>query len=370
MKKVAFGLFLIVFVGCQTTQKEKHSLMKAYKGEKITLEYNKLPPHEALKISFNVQFLGPWDGSGFRAWSPDRFVCNLDNRTLIDSSFNNCFLIFSDNIWQSFPDPYHEDQIDFNNVQRGFDDRAYLYHGGHGASAVASLNFKWVAHSNQCKSVDTTYSFSFIVSHQKTNAVLRFRTIWKEEPENVTTYYIENLEVKPVKKLPSLDPKKEEEAWNSFFVGVPDAAQKAWQEVYSAYPKQFIKRVSDMQKGDEKRKKYLISELSKGRVLTESLYREVTFDPNISDLKGQLHRIACLRELALGRFFTVEEYATSFKIKEGSNEALALHSVASLGRFSRHKKFLPLQKINMRLISYLRMINTDESHRLAVELEK
>jgi len=369
MKKIAFGLFLIVFVGCQTA-KEKPLLMKAYKGEKITLEYDKLPPHEALKISFNVQFLGPWDGSGFSAWSPDRLVCNLDNRTLVDSSFNNCFLVFSDNIWQSFPDPYHEDQINFNNVQRRSDDRAFLYHGGHGASAVASLNFKWNEHSNRCKSVDTTYPFSFIVSHNKTNAVLRFRTIWKEESKNVTTYYIENLKVEPLKKIPSLNLKKEELAWNSFFVSAPDGAQKAWQEVYSAHPEQFMKRISDMQEGDKKRKKYLIAQLSKGRVLTESLYREITFDSNTSDLKEQLHRIACLRELALGRFFTPEEYSESFKVKDGSNEALALHSIASLGSFSNHKKYLPLRKINMRLISYLRMINTDESHRLAIELEK
>lgn len=365
MKRIALSLLLLVCAGCNTL-KETPEIIEAHKGEGIPFQYKNLPDHEALEVSFTVHFLGPWDGTGYAQWSPDRFFCKLDTTTLLDSTFNNCHLTFVDNIWQSFPDPYHKDQLDFKNTRKSSIDGTYLYHGGHGAELVASLGFKW----STKPSVDSTYKLAFIIPHDGDVATLQFGTIWKEESENTTTYKLENLKIKPLKKLPTLNSKEEEKAWLSFFSGSPDASQKAWQEIYVTHPDRLIERAEALINGDEKRKVYLLDQIAKGSIPTESLYQEVSIDPNARDLKQQVHRILCLRELAFGNFLSSKDRQDAWNAVDLSEKMKSLRKVCSIGGCSPNRDCTPLEKVRMRLSSYLRMINTEESLRLAKELDQ
>jgi len=235
---------------------------------------------------------------------------------------------------------------------------------------VASFKVMWPENLKRWRSVNTSYPFSFVVAHNSTNATLRFETKWKERAKNLTTYRLEKIKVEPLKRIPTLRLKQEEKAWGSFFVGVPDSSQEAWQKIFLAHPDRFLKRVSDMCSGNADRKKYLIAQLSTGRVLTESLYHDMSLDPNSPNLQQELRRIACVRELALGDFFTAKERHDIFDIKKLTNEVRAIRMISSIGGCCRSKNYAPLNKTKMRLIAYLRMINTDESHRLAIEMEK
>lgn len=366
MRKIALSLLLLVSAGC----KESPEVIEAHMGEDIPFHYNGLPDHKALKVNFTVHFLGPWDGTGYAQWSPDRFFCKLDETTLLDSTFNNCHIPFVDNIWQSYPDPYHKNQLDFDTARKSSIDGTYLYHGGHGAKAVANQGFKWFA--DDLPSVDSTYTFSFIIPHSVKAATLQFGTDWREEPGEGTTYRIENLTVEPRRNIPRLNPKKEAKAWLTFFSGSPDASQMAWQKIYATHPDKLIARVKDLINGDEARKYYLIAQLEQGRIPTEALYQEVSLDPNAKDFKQQVHRILCLRELALGRNFLNEKDRYDFwRPSEFTEQAKSLRKICSIGGgCSPMRDCAPLQKARMRLSSYLTMINTEESLKLAKELEE
>ena len=100
MKRTLLSLLLAVCASCSTLP-EKTMVIKAEHGANSALLYKDLPEHEALKVSFTVHFVGPWDGSGYDQWSPDRFFCKVDSMTMIDSTFNNCHLRFTDNIYRS-----------------------------------------------------------------------------------------------------------------------------------------------------------------------------------------------------------------------------------------------------------------------------
>ncbi len=367
MKKVVLNLLILLCVGCSSIPK-KTVVIQAYKGENKSFQLKDLPTHEALEVSFTVHFLGPWDGTTYKQWSPDRFFCKVDKTTLLDSTFNNCHIPFIDNIWQSFPDPHHNGQLNFETARKSSIDGTYLYHGGHGAVAIASLGFKWF--SDDLPSVDSSYKFSFTIPHDKDAANINFGTIWRESAESVATYHLEDFMVKPLKELPCFDQDLEEKAWHSFFSGSPDASQLAWQNIYVTHPEKFIKRVEALVNGDSARKDYLIKQLENGPTPTESLYQEVSLDSNVKDLKQQIHRILCLRELALGqRFLTSDERHDYWHATEFTDQAKALRKVCCLASCSPKEDCAPLQKARMRLSAYLMMLNTEESIRLAKRLE-
>lgn len=367
MKRTALCLLLMVCAGCQPGA-EKPKTVEAEKGEDLPFHYTNLPMHEALAVSFTVHFLGPWDGTANAEWSPDRFFCKLDSMTLVDSTFNNCHIPFIDNIWQSYPDPYHQDQLDFN--ERGAFSRAgtYLYHGGHGATAVASQGFQWFA--DDLPSTDSTYQFSFVIPHSRSEATLQFGTMWQEESISVATYKLEDVKVEPLKRIPRLNSKQEKKAWLSFFSGSPDASQQAWQQIYATHPEKFMERVKALVDGDEERKQYLLKQLEYGRIPSEALYREVCLDPSARDMKQQSHRILCLRELSLGqRYVTPDDRYAFWRPDEFTEKTLALRKVSSFGGCAPKRNCTPLKKASMRLSSYLRMINTEESLKLAEQID-
>lgn len=359
-------LFTISLGFSNSKKKEAVKFMEVESGAGLSLNYSDLSEHEALKVSFTVHFVGPWDGTCYGNWSPDRFFCKIDSKTVLDSTFNNCHLVFVDNIWQSFPDPHHEDQLDCEHTVNPPIDGTYLYHGGHGAVAVASLGHKWSSKS----SVDSSYKFCFTVQHAKDSATLKFGTIWKETPESTSTYKIEGVEVEALKKTPALNLKKENMAWRTFFAESADASQQAWQKIYATHPENFIERVSAMVAGDEQRKNYLVEQISQGYTPTECLFRDVDYDINAKDLRQQINRVLCLRELALGRkFFSSEERSEIRNATDLSWKMKSLRKVNLVG-FCMFpiKKCIPLQRARMRIYSYLKMINTEESIKLADKL--
>lgn len=339
---------------------------EAEKGEEKSFEYQDLVEHEALEVSFTVHLLGPWDGSsGGTAWSPDRFFCKVGGMTLVDSTFNNCHLAFTGNTWQSFPDPYHEGQIDLSKDEGCLSDGTHLYLGSRGASSVASQGFKW----GRVPAMDSSYTFRFVIPHNKESVQVHFGTIWNEELESVATYRLENVQLKLLKKIPALDAKAEAKAWSTFFSGFPEASQQGWENIYTTHPNKLTERVEALLRGDKERKEYLVEQLKEGNVPSKALFLEVDSNPFAKDLNEQLHRILCLRELALGRkFMSREERVEIWDAPRSFSENRVLSRVCSRQSYGP-KGCVPLQKAQMRLASYLRMINTEKSLKLAEELD-
>ena len=164
-----------------SSEKTISKITEAVKGGELSFDFKSLPAHQALEISFKAHFVGPWDGSGLPKWGPDRFLCEIDGaETLLDATFNNGHLVWPANIWQSFPDPHHPLQNDFKNAH------LYLHRGGEGASAIASLGFPYSSHP----SVDSSYTFKYVVKHAGDELKLKFLTKWNE---NVITQTLKRV---------------------------------------------------------------------------------------------------------------------------------------------------------------------------------
>ncbi len=81
-------------------------------GKKTGLQLSHLPAHQALRLSFELQLNGDWDGLAFASQPPGRFAVVLDQREFLSSSFNNIhgMAAGSFSAVQSFPDSYREEQ--------------------------------------------------------------------------------------------------------------------------------------------------------------------------------------------------------------------------------------------------------------------
>ena len=333
-------------------------MVAADHGAGISFEFRNLPEHRALEISFKVHFVGPWDGTGYSQWGPDRFLCVLDRkRHLLDATFNNCHLIWSDNIWQSFPDPHHPEQ--YQPSDRG----AFLYHGGNGATAVASFDFPF----NKKRRVNSTYTFRFLVRHSRDLARVGFATDWVEDKSS-STYWIENLKVSPLESVPDLDPKAEARAWSEFFADEGSGAQQAWSEIYALHPDSLVQRARGLVEGDEKRIARILEELGRGPIPTEALYRSVAIPPGRKNAAETHRRILLARELVQSPASLKSPAIREFwDQEEDSVQVRNLRKIISVSSYRAETD--PKKRARMRLGSYLRMIGSEEAMELAQAID-
>jgi len=319
------------------------AIIKAEHGAKMKFAYKDLADHEMLEVSFLLHIVGPWDGTRYPKWGPDRMIVSIDNSTrLLDATFNNCHLLFIDNVWQTYPDPYQSQQ------GIGLNYRRMLQFGGTGAERIASMGFA----SNRHKSVDSTYRFHFLVKHATPNAELSFFANWVEDA-SPSTYWVENLQIKPIAQVAPLNKHTEEKAWQTILSSDAKAAQQAWSTVYTAHPECYIKRVQSLVTTDQTRRKWLIKKISQGPVPGESLIRPVIL-PTQKNTQEIRQRIALLRELALSHD-AFSETSRYIRPKEFTPTA----QVIRLACFSN--KGLETRRIKMRVAGYLRMIHTKEA---------
>jgi hypothetical protein len=74
-------------------------------NQTITLSLTNLPPHRALRVTFDLYIIRSWDGDS-PAYGPDRFILSVGNGpTLLDTTFSNNPKTNSDGSFQSYPVP-------------------------------------------------------------------------------------------------------------------------------------------------------------------------------------------------------------------------------------------------------------------------
>ena len=201
--------------GVFTHNKQKLEIFTAPKGEKIlgrlgsgklNLHLDKLPPHLLVRISFDLNFSGSWDGTS-SGYGPDIWTCGpKGGPLLIETSFNNCHKVFSDNIWQNFPDNYRAAQVSrlmrsqtgakFYLVDARVED--LLHRGGTGALDHGHLGCTWCT----VDGTDARYRLSFHFRHQKDSLDFEFDNRY-DEPINGQWWGLDKIKVEV---LPEITP--------------------------------------------------------------------------------------------------------------------------------------------------------------------
>ena len=330
-----------------------NAIIKAEHSAKMKFSFQDLADHEALEISFLLHIVGPWDGTRYPKWGPDRMIVSIDGETrLLDSTFNNCHLLFIDNVWQTYPDPFHPRQ----GIGRNY--RRVLQFGGTGAERIASMGFA----SNRKKSVDSTYKFHFLAQHILSDAELSFFVDWKEDASS-SSYWVENLQVKPLAQAQTLSEEAEEKAWQTILSSDAKAAQKAWSTVYTAHPDLYLERVQSLVTTNQARRKWLIQQLTKGPTPVESLIRPVSPFPTQKNAAEIHQRIALLRELALSH----DAYSETARFLAPTQFT---SSVQAIRAACFANKGLETRRIKMRVSSYLRMIQSDKALNLLKKFDQ
>ena len=321
----------------------------------VTLSLNKLPKHAALRLSFTLHILGSWDGVGL--WGPDRWRCGLKGGPVfLETTFNNCFLHWSDNIWQSYPEPYNQVQQDLFADMPARPPRLLACHGGSGASGIADLGFIW--NKRPCS---TSYTFSFVVPHSSTDATLEFTNLC-DDPKNDQSFALDDVCVEALDTLPALSEADVERAWQILLTGSPAAALLAGSE-FLAHPQELLRHCRELVKADPSRVKKLLERLDTGTTRSESLFADM--EPGDDQA-----RIAALRELTLmpGDLWTNRQQRDAF---DATHPQLArtwqnwIYVMYEKGALSS----TPLVRSAMRLAAWLRQNGTPEAAKMADAIE-
>lgn len=251
----------------------------------VSLNLSSLPAHRALRVSFTLHILGSWDGVGH--WGPDRWRCGLRNGPVfMETTFNNCFLIWSDNIWQSFPELYNPVQQELFKNMPSRPPILLACHGGSGATGMADLGLTWIKY----KEISTTYQFSFIVSHADAAAAIDFSNLC-DDPKSDQSFALDDVRVEALDDVPHLNEGDAERAWQILFSGSPSAAFTAGTE-FLAHPDELLRRAGQLVNADPARVQALVNRLDAGPTRAESVFADM--EPG-----DDVERIAALRELTL-----------------------------------------------------------------------
>ncbi len=203
-----------------------------YGPGKQTYSLSKLPPHQALKLEFILHLTGGWDGVG--PWGPDRWLCGLEGgQRFLDTSFNNCFQIWSDNVNQSFPESFFPlQQEDCTPLPpKGLT----ACFGGTGATAFGRLGPKI-----EGKPTDSSYKLSFVLPHSAASAQFYFHSLCTDPIED-EQWWIGELKVTPLDKLPEAAPAEIAAHWSVLFSG--DAlASYASRQFFISHPEALLQR--------------------------------------------------------------------------------------------------------------------------------
>jgi hypothetical protein len=105
--------------GVFSHDKQKLEIFTAPKGQRVlgpvrqgtlTLHLDKLPPHQAIHLSFDYCLAGWWDGTPWAG--PDLVSFGLkDGPELLSTTFSNQYKLYIDKKWQNFPENYRPEQL-------------------------------------------------------------------------------------------------------------------------------------------------------------------------------------------------------------------------------------------------------------------
>jgi hypothetical protein len=210
--------------GVFSHDRQKLEIFTAPKGEKVLgrlgpgklqMHLDKLPPHQALRISFDLCFSGSWDGTA-AGYGPDIWACGpKGGLPLLETSFNNCHKVFDDNIWQNFPDNYRAAQVarimkthtgeKFNKVDARVED--LLHRGGSGAFDHGHLGCTW----NRL-GTDVRYRLCFHLRHRAESLDFLFDNRF-EEDVNGQWWALDKIKVECQEEIPPLAENERERLW-------------------------------------------------------------------------------------------------------------------------------------------------------------
>jgi hypothetical protein len=322
----------------------------------VALNLAELPAHRALRVSFTLHLLGSWDGVGL--WGPDRWRCGLrDGPTFLDTTFNNCFLIWADNVWQSYPELYSPVQQTFFKTMPRLPSMLLACHGGSGSTRVADLGWNWSKH----KEISTTYRFSFVVPHAGPAAVIDFTNLC-DDPKNDQSFSLDDVSVDALQNVPALAAGDIELAWQALFCGSPSAAFAA-SSVFLAHPDELLRRANQLVTTDETRVDVLMDCLDAGPTRAEGVFADM--EPGDDG-----ERIAALREMTLmpGDLWQRRKQQDPFD-PEHPQRTRTLQCLKYAMDNRNAMTFPPLVRAGMRLSALLRQNGSPEAIEMAETIE-
>ncbi len=327
----------------------------------VTLNLAELPAHRALRISFTLHILGSWDGVG--RWGPDRWQCGLrDGPTFIDTTFNNCFLIWCDNVWQSFPELYSPVQQTLFKTMPSLPPMLLACHGGSGATGLADLGWNWTKFKGkEYKEISTTYRFHFVVPHAGPAAVIDFTNLC-DDLKHDQSFALDDVSVEALQNVPALAARDIELAWQSLFCGSPSAAFKA-STVFLAHPDELLRRTNQLVTADETRVGVLMDRLDAGPTRAEGVFADM--EPG-----DDVERIAALREMTLmpGDLWQRRQQEDPFD-PEHPQRTRTLQCWIYPMNNKNALTFTPLVRAGMRLSALLRQNGSPEALKMAETIE-
>jgi hypothetical protein len=328
----------------------------------VTLNLAELPAHRALRVSFALHILGSWDGVG--RWGPDRWRCGLrEGPTFLDTTFNNCFLIWCDNVWQSFPELYSPVQQTLFKTMPSLPSMLLACHGGSGATGLADLGWNWSKYKGkEYKEISTTYRFSFVVPHAGPAAVIDFTNLC-DDPKYDQSFALDDVSVETLHNVPALAARDIELAWQSLFCGSPSAAFTA-STVFLAHPDELLRRANQLVTADETRVSVLMDRLDAGPTRAEGVFADM--EPG-----DDVERIAALREMTImpGDLWQRRQQEDPFD-PEHPQRTRTLQCWIYPMYNPKAMTFTPLVRAGMRLSALLRQNGCPEALKMAETIEE
>ncbi len=197
--------------GVFSHDKQKLEIFTAPKGQRVlgpvrlgtlTLHLDKLPPHQALRLSFDYCLGGLWDGTP--CMGPDLVSFGIkDGPELMSTTFSNQYKLYIDKQWQSFPENYHAAQLALTrrlcNVRKCPDMEAsmegVLQRGG-----LGGLQHDYLGCTEQPRLTDMRYRLEFVFLHRGDSLDFLYQCRSKHPPNWAA---FDQIRVEALTKLPS-----------------------------------------------------------------------------------------------------------------------------------------------------------------------
>jgi hypothetical protein len=142
--------FLGEFGGPSIAKRGDPNYMRVRVEQTISLTLTNLPPHQSLKLSFDLYILKSWDGNS-PAYGPDRWRLSVSQGpVLLDASFSNNPKVNTDGSYQDYPKPGSLPQI-------GAASKNTLVYNSFFGDSIYRLEFAF-AHSQKAVTINFTSS--------------------------------------------------------------------------------------------------------------------------------------------------------------------------------------------------------------------
>ncbi len=215
---------------------------------RLSLHRAALPPHQAIRLSFDLYFVGWWDGASFGMdnLEPDVWSCGpRGGPALIAASFNNTGKYSKDMSWQSFPENHRDamtaglrrrqDGSKFHLLDASAGD--FLYPFGKGAFDHGHLGQPSSARQDN----DSRYRLNLLFRHR--DEVLDFDFGGKYKHGLGRQWYgIDRVQIDLQPQLPPLSAAEESGLWLDLLGDAPEKAMAAKFRL-ALYPEQALRQL-------------------------------------------------------------------------------------------------------------------------------